>query len=155
MQKVNIYIDITYKGRMEYGQSTYSIILEYIKNKIPYTKQYIGGYAGTTRNRTGILACIEALNYLVRPCIINLTINSKFIHNSIHQEWYKNWIRDGKNKKGEPANNLDLWEPLSVLISQHDLTTKYETINQYSSYVQTMSKKIEIEYKEDKGNEIV
>lgn len=152
MQEVNIYIDIKFKGRLESGIGKYSIVLEYIKDDIPYTREYTRGYKNTTRNRTGILACIESLKHLVRPCVVNITINSKFIHNSINQGWYIRWIKEGENKKGQPANNIDLWQELSDLIENHNLTTKYEPINTYTSYMRMMINKNEIEYKEDNGN---
>lgn len=152
MQTVNIYIYVKFKGRLESGTSQYGIILEYLKENIPYTREYTKGYTNTTRNRAGILACIEGLKYLVRPCTVNLTINSRFIHNAISQEWYKRWIEEGNNKKGEPANNLDLWEELSSLIKHHELATKYEPRSTYTPYMRTMLTKKEVEYKEDKNN---
>ena len=152
MQEVNIYIDIKFKGRLESGTGKYSIVLEYIKDDIPYTREYTRGYKNTTINRTGILACIESLKHLVRPCNVNITINSNFIHNSINQQWYKRWIADGKNKKGEPANNIDLWKELSALIKHHELQTKYEPKNTYTKYMRMMLNKKDIKYKEDKGN---
>lgn len=152
MQEVNIYIDVHFKGRLNCGTGTYSIVLEYIKDNIPYTKECIGGYKNTTRNRTAILACIEAIEYLIRPCAINLIINSKFVYQAIKQEWYRIWIRSNKNAKGEKPNNIDLWLFFVELIKDHELKIEYQTTNSYSSYMKSVVSKSNIVLKEDNQN---
>ena len=85
MQKVNIYIDVYHTGNLKKGTGTYSIVLEYMKSvQIPLTKQYIDGIKGTTKYRTEIHACIAALEHIIRPCDIEIVINSLHVTQAVN-----------------------------------------------------------------------
>lgn len=155
LQEVNIYIDVKFKGRLESGTGTYSIVLEYIKNNIPHTREYIEGYTDTTENRVSILAIANALNHLKRPCKVNIIINTRFVYQAITQEWYKKWIKNSTNAKGEPANNVDLWVEFSHSMQNHEVNIKYAKRNEYSKVMLSRMERSIIEYLEDRGRKIM
>lgn len=150
MQNVNIYINAYHTGHLKYGTGTYIIVLEYITSKnIPVTKEYIKGLKNTTLNRTALTSCIIALKELLKECNVTLYINSTHIVRAVNEEHWVGWISTGLNAKGKPASNLDLWQQLFNLASNHNVKFIYQDINPYTSYMVTMAKKIEIEFKED------
>jgi ribonuclease HI len=153
MKEVNIYIDTYHTGHLKKGTGTYSIVLEYItEKKEPFTREYIDGIQGTTKHRTELLACIVALNYIVLPCEITLRINSKYVTAAINEDTWISWLNTGKNAKGEPVKNLDLWQQLFELADKHHVIFRFTAMNAYSLYMSGLIKKTEIEYKEDAGN---
>lgn len=153
MKEVNIYIDAYHTGNLKKRTGTYSIVLEYMsEKKIPYTKQYIEGIKRTTKHRTELLACIDALDHIVLPCDITININSRYVTGAINDDTWISWLNTGKNAKGQPAKNLDLWQQLFELADEYPVTFRYAAINTYSLYMAGLMKKVEIEYKEDAGN---
>ena len=153
MKKVNIYIDVYHTGNLKKGTGTYSIVLEYMKSvQIPLTKQYIDGIKGTTKYRTEIHACIAALEHIIRPCDIEIVINSLHVTQAVNTTAWLQWIDTGKNAKGKPAKNMDLWRQLFKLVDKYQVILTYAESNQYSLYMKSVMKRKEIEYKEDTNN---
>lgn len=153
MQKVNIFIDAYHTGHLKKGTGTYSIILEYITSEgIPVTKDYIEGLKGTTNNRTAVKACITALEHMIKPCDINITINSKYITEAINTNAWFTWINTGKNAKGKPVKNMDLWKQLFELVDKHKTEFVYSEKNPYTVCMLSQIRKATIQYAEDTGN---
>ena len=152
MQEVNIYISTYHTGHLKHGTGTYTIVLEYMTSKnIPVTKEYIEGLTNTTRNRTAITSCIDALDHLIRKCNVNLFINSLHVVQAVDSSWV-NWLSTGLNAKGKPASNLDLWQQLYDQVEKHDVTFTYQETNSYTAYMYMMAGKKTIIFKEDKIN---
>jgi ribonuclease HI len=79
-----------------------------------------GGEAMTTNNRMELIAAIEALAALRRPCEVTLTTDSKYLCDGISKGWAASWRAKGwKKSDGKPALNPDLWERLLYLIGIH------------------------------------
>jgi ribonuclease HI len=84
-------------------------------------KELSGGEKLTTNNRMELLAAIEAIESLNKPCRIDLYTDSQYVQKGI-SEWLQNWIKRGwKNSKGEPVKNQDLWQRLSVATKSHQI----------------------------------
>lgn len=150
--EVTIYIDAYHTGHLKYGTGTYNMLLEYITDKGPVTKQIYGGIRRTTENRTAIIACISALKEIVLFCDIKIIINSEYVTQAIiKNEWFK-WLNTGKNAKGKPAKNMDLWKQLFELVDKYNVTFEYAKSNQYTLCMISMAKKVKIEFKEDENN---
>lgn len=153
MQDVNIYINAYHTGHLKHGKGTYTIVLEYITRKnIPVTKEYIKGLSNTTLNRTALSSCIIALKDLIKECNVTLYINSVYVTRAINEGFWHEWIATGLNAKGKLASNIDLWQQLYDLASNHNVNFIYQEINPYTTYMLMMAKKIKIEYKEDNDN---
>ncbi len=85
-------------------------------------KELSGGEAQTTNNRMELMAVIEALSALKRPCNISLYTDSKYVMSGV-TEWLANWKQNGwrtANKK-QTVKNIDLWQRLDELTGQHEI----------------------------------
>ena len=153
MQEVNIYIDVKHTGHLKTGTGTYSIVLEYIKEDgTPRTREIFEGLNRTTKNRTALKACVVALEHLTKICSVKLFINSLYVENTINQKWYEKWELENWISKRKPVKNADLWQQLLDHMNKNSIEFQFTESNQYSTYMVTMIKRIEIEYKEDVQN---
>ena len=53
-------------------------------------KEHFGGELNTTNNQMELKAAIEGLKALKKPCIVNLTTDSKYVMQGI-TSWIDNW----------------------------------------------------------------
>ena len=84
-------------------------------------KELCGGEAETTNNRMELMAVIQALSALKRPCDIVLTSDSTYVLKGI-QEWMPNWKKRGwKTATKKPVKNVDLWKQLDDVIQVHTI----------------------------------
>lgn len=86
------------------------------------TIRELSGYAPeTTNNRMELIAAIEALTVLKRPCRVRLTTDSEYVKKGI-TEWIHGWVkRDWKNSQKKDVANRDLWERLLELTRRHEV----------------------------------
>ena len=88
-------------------------------------KEICGGEPGTTNNRMELMAAIQALEALKRPCRVELHTDSKYVQQGIH-EWIHNWKRRGwRTADGKPVKNDDLWRRLDEARSRHDVSWRW------------------------------
>lgn len=81
------------------------------------TKELCGGELGTTNNRMEIMAVIQALSALKRPCQVTLYLDSEYVRKGI-TEWIHGWkARGWKTAAKAPVKNVDLWQRLDELVS--------------------------------------
>ena len=114
-QSVHIYTDGSCLGNP--GPGGYGAILIYGKHR----KEISEGFTLTTNNRMELLATIEALKLLTKPCQVELTTDSQYVKNGINQ-WIHNWRRNGwRTKDKKPVKNADLWQALDEVIKQHEV----------------------------------
>ncbi len=114
-EAVIIYTDGACKGNP--GPGGWGAYLQY-KGK---AKELYGGEAETTNNRMELMAAIQALEALKRPCPVKLNTDSKYVLQGI-TEWMNNWKkRDWKTASKKPVKNEDLWRRLDMAIQQHDI----------------------------------
>jgi ribonuclease HI len=80
-------------------------------------KELCGGELGTTNNRMEMMAVIEALSALKRPCTVVLHIDSQYVLKGI-TEWLSGWKAKGwKTAAKQPVKNVDLWQRLDALVA--------------------------------------
>ena len=84
------------------------------------TRELSGGELDTTNNRMEIIAVINALSSLKKPCHGKLYTDSSYVVNSITKGWMAGWKKAGWHKKGGLAN-ADLWKQLDELLQKHDI----------------------------------
>lgn len=86
-----------------------------------HEKELKGGETSTTNNRMELLAAIEALEALKRPCHIDLHTDSTYLRDGI-TKWIVNWKRNGwKTAAKKPVKNVDLWLRLEAAIARHQI----------------------------------
>ena len=86
-----------------------------------HEKSLYGAEALTTNNRMELMAAIQALESLTRPCRIRLTTDSKYVQQGI-LEWLANWKQRGwKTAARKPVKNVDLWQRLDKATQGHEI----------------------------------
>ncbi|MEM1199548.1 MAG: ribonuclease HI [Pseudomonadota bacterium] len=84
-------------------------------------KEISGGAANTTNNQMELMAAINALEALSRPCRVNLHTDSQYVKNGITQ-WMKGWVRNGwKTAAKKPVKNAELWKQLDAAVKRHEV----------------------------------
>lgn len=113
MKAVEIFTDGACRGNP--GPGGWGVVMRY-KDK---EKELYGGEAHTTNNRMELMAAIEALKTLKESCDVELTTDSQYVKNGINQ-WIINWKKRGwKTADKKPVKNVDLWQELDELVSNH------------------------------------
>ncbi len=86
-------------------------------------KELSGGEHDTTNNRMELMAVIEGLRALKRPCKVEIYSDSAYVVNAFSQDWIGKWVRNGwKNSAKAEVANSDLWKELIELTSVHKVT---------------------------------
>jgi ribonuclease HI len=89
-------------------------------------KEIAGGYRRTTNNRMELMACIEGLKALKKPCNVIIYSDSQYVVNSIEKKWVQKWRSNAwMRTKTESAENVDLWEQLLDLCGKHKVQFKW------------------------------
>lgn len=84
-----------------------------------------GGEAHTTNNRMELMAAIQALEALKRPCQVVLVSDSQYLRDGITQ-WLAKWKRNGwKTASRKPVANADLWQRLEAAADRHEVTWEW------------------------------
>ncbi len=95
-------------------------------------RELSGGDALTTNNRMELMAAIEALDALKRPCEVILTTDSQYVRQGI-TSWLHNWKRNGwKTSARKPVKNADLWERLDRSVNRHSV--RWEWVKGHSGH---------------------
>lgn len=88
-------------------------------------KELFGGEPETTNNRMELLAVIEALSALKRPCDVILHTDSQYVQKGI-TEWIHSWKnRAWKTADKKPVKNADLWRRLDAVSAQHKVDWRW------------------------------
>jgi ribonuclease HI len=86
-------------------------------------KELSGGERDTTNNRMELMAVIEGLKALKRPCKVDVYSDSAYVVNAFSQNWIGKWIKNGwKNSAKAEVANSDLWKELIDLTAVHTVT---------------------------------
>ena len=88
-------------------------------------KELSGGEHETTNNRMELMAAIEALKALKKPCSVTLVTDSNYLKDGI-TTWIHNWKKNGwRTAAKKPVKNADLWEALEKATEKHDVTWEW------------------------------
>ena len=84
-----------------------------------------GGEPLTTNNRMEMLAVIEALGALKRPCKVLLHVDSQYVMKGM-TEWIHSWKQRGwRTADKKPVKNADLWQRMDEEVAKHTITWKW------------------------------
>ena len=115
MKTVEIFTDGACRGNP--GPGGWGALLRYGDNE----RELCGGEHETTNNRMELMAVIEGLSALQRPCEVKVTSDSTYVLKGI-QEWMPNWKKRGwKTASKKPVKNVDLWQQLDQLVELHSI----------------------------------
>jgi len=86
-----------------------------------HVKEIHGGEPATTNNRMELMAAIQALEALKRPCKVEVHTDSQYVMKGI-SEWIRGWkVRGWKTADNKPVKNEDLWRRLDAARAKHDV----------------------------------
>ena len=112
MSPVQIYTDGACKGNP--GPGGWGVLLKAGVTQ----KELYGGERLTTNNRMELMAVIQALQALKRPCAVTLHVDSQYVLKGM-TEWLAGWKAKGwRTAAKQPVKNQELWMALDELVSQ-------------------------------------
>jgi ribonuclease HI len=116
---VIIYTDGACRGNP--GPGGWGVILNY-KGTF---KELYGAEKHTTNNRMELMAAIQALETLTKPCSVRLNSDSSYVLKGI-TDWMPNWKKRGWLTAAKtPVKNEDLWRRLDAVIAKHKVEWKW------------------------------
>ena len=90
-----------------------------------HERELCGGEPATTNNRMELMAAIQALEALNKPCKVELHTDSQYVMKGI-SEWIHGWKKRGwltADKK--PVKNDDLWRRLDQARLRHQVDWRW------------------------------
>ena len=88
-------------------------------------KELSGGEAHTTNNRMELMAAIQGLNALKRPCRVTLSTDSRYMMDGL-TKWIHGWMKNGwRTADKKPVKNADLWQELLAAAKPHRVEWKW------------------------------
>jgi ribonuclease HI len=111
VNEVVIYTDGACKGNP--GPGGWGVVLRSGASE----KELYGGELGTTNNRMELMAVIQALGALKRPCAVTLNVDSLYVLKGM-TEWLPGWKAKGwRTADKKPVKNVELWQQLDELVT--------------------------------------
>jgi ribonuclease HI len=90
-----------------------------------HERELRGGELATTNNRMELMAAIQALEALNRPCRVELHTDSQYVRTGIC-EWLAGWkARGWKTAAKAPVKNEDLWRRLDEARARHTVDWRW------------------------------
>ena len=118
-QQVHIYTDGACSGNP--GPGGWGSVLMYNGHR----RELSGGERQTTNNRMELMAVIQALEALKRPCEVILHTDSTYVMKGM-TEWLENWKRrNWRTADRKPVKNVELWQRLEQAIHRHDVKWRW------------------------------
>ena len=119
LPRVEIFTDGACRGNPGPGGWAALIRLDPITGTRARERELSGGEPLTTNNRMELVAAIEALNALTRPCRVSLTTDSVYVRDGITR-WIHGWQRNGwRTADRKPVKNAELWQALLTAAEPH------------------------------------
>ena len=88
-------------------------------------KELCGGEPATTNNRMELMAAIQALEALNKPCKVELHTDSTYVKNGVTQ-WIHGWkARGWKTADRSPVKNEDLWKRIDQARARHEVDWRW------------------------------
>lgn len=82
-------------------------------------RELYGFEPDTTNNRMELMAVIQALETLERPCSVQIVTDSQYVMKGV-TEWMSAWKRRGwRTADRKPVRNVDLWQRLDNALARH------------------------------------
>ena len=120
LDKVIIHTDGACSGNP--GPGGYGTVMQFGEHR----KELSGGFRKTTNNRMELLAVIEGLQSLKKPCEVTVFSDSKYIVDAVNKGWARRWqANDWRRNKRERALNSDLWQQLLAVLDTHTVSLQW------------------------------
>lgn len=114
-ETVQLYVDGACRGNP--GPGGWGVLLRYQS----FEKELYGAEPSTTNNRMELMAAIQGLRALIRPCLVQIFTDSEYVQKGISQ-WIRKWRVNGwKTAENKPIKNVDLWQQLDEVCHVHQI----------------------------------
>ncbi|MDP1631304.1 MAG: ribonuclease HI [Caulobacter sp.] len=88
-------------------------------------KELCGGEPATTNNRMELMAAIQALEALTKPCKVELHTDSRYLQDGV-TKWIHGWKQRGwKTADKSPVKNEDLWKRIDLARARHEVDWRW------------------------------
>jgi ribonuclease HI len=88
-------------------------------------KELWGGEPLTTNNRMELMAVIQALGILKKPCKVLIYTDSQYVRKGM-TEWISGWVARGwRTADKKPVKNAELWQQLQQAVNQHQVEWRW------------------------------
>ena len=119
LPKVEIFTDGACKGNP--GPGGWGAVLRMGATE----KELSGGEKLTTNNRMEMMAVVQALTALKRPCAVTLSTDSRYVMDGL-TKWIHGWQKNGwKTADKKPVKNADLWQDLLAAAKPHKIAWQW------------------------------
>lgn len=119
LPKVEIFTDGACKGNP--GPGGWGAVLRMGTTE----KELSGGEKLTTNNRMEMMAVVQALTALNRPCAVTLSTDSRYVMDGL-TKWIHGWQKNGwKTADKKPVKNADLWQALLAAAKPHRIAWQW------------------------------
>jgi len=116
---VEIHTDGACKGNP--GPGGWGVVLRF--NGVE--KELSGAEPGTTNNRMELMAAIQGLKALNRPCHVILETDSAYVRDGI-TKWIFGWQKNGwRTADKKPVKNAELWQELLAACAPHKIDWRW------------------------------
>jgi ribonuclease HI len=86
-----------------------------------HERELYGGEISTTNNRMELMAVIQALRALKRPCSVHVYTDSRYVQQGM-TEWLRAWkAQNWRTASKQAVKNIDLWRALDQEAARHDI----------------------------------
>ena len=97
-------------------------------------RELSGGEPLTTNNRMELMAAIEGLGALKKPCRVKLYTDSIYVRDGITR-WIHGWQRNGwRTSDRKPVKNAELWQRLLDAVAPHRI--EWHWVKGHSGHVE-------------------
>lgn len=125
---VEMYTDGACKGNP--GPGGWGVLLRHGTTE----KELSGGERLTTNNRMELLAVIEGLSALRRPCEVDIYLDSQYVRQGITQ-WIHGWKKKGwRTASGQPVKNVELWQRLDALAHRSEHVIRWHWVKGHAGH---------------------
>jgi len=84
-------------------------------------RELSGGDPATTNNRMELMAAIQGLEALKRPCRVRLLTDSIYVRDGV-TKWIHGWKKNGwRTADKKPVKNVELWQRLDAARAPHQV----------------------------------
>lgn len=119
LPKVEIFTDGACKGNP--GPGGWGAVLRFGDTE----RELSGGEPSTTNNRMEMMAVVQALSALKRPCEVTLATDSRYVLDGL-TKWVHGWQKNGWRTADKKAvKNADLWQAMLVAAKPHRITWQW------------------------------
>lgn len=140
--KVDIYISMSWEGRITCGKGRYGIVLQVMINGSTVTKEHYGAMKNLTKQKLAVIAVTDAIQYMTEKAEVVIHFDNKYVVNAIEE-------------KNPGTAYQELWSTFFDACEDMESVNAFDGWHEYESYLQSMMKKDKTIMMDDRRNQYV